>query len=400
MPVRSSLRFGRVAGIEIGASWSWLIIVAVLFTSLAASVFPATNPGLSGTAYAAMAAVAAILFFASLTAHELGHAIRARQEGMGIDGITLWVFGGVARFSGDFPSAGAELRIALAGPAVSLVLAMAFLAAALLLDLPPAVDGVVFWLGQINLTLLLFNLLPALPLDGGRVLRALLWRKRGDFAAATRTASRLGRRFGQAMVAVGLLLVLFTGAFGGLWFALIGLFLIGAAEAEGQMGASRDALGHLRVRDVMVSRPVSVRSDMPLDRFMNDVFLAHRHTAYPVVGLDGDAVGLVSFRRVLGTPSDAWTSRSIEDVMVPLERAPVVPSDADLREAYARLLGDDLHRAIVRDGEQLVGLLSLTDVARVMEAAMGGVGSAAFERRLGARTGESPNYTASAPGRG
>lgn len=372
MPVRSSIRLGRVAGIEIGASWSWLIIVAILFTSLAATVFPATNPGLSGGAYAAMAAVAAVLFFASLTAHELGHAIRAEQEGVEIDGITLWVFGGVARFKGEFPSAGAELRIALAGPAVSLVLSVGFLAAALLLSLPSGVDGVVFWLGQINLTLLLFNLLPALPLDGGRVLRAVLWMKRGDFAAATRTSATLGRRFGQAMVAGGLLLVLFTGTFGGLWLALIGLFLIGAAEAEGQMGATRDALGHLRVRDVMVTHPVSVGPAMPLDSFMDDVFLAHRHTAYPVVAPSGEAIGLVSFRRVAALPREEWPRRTVRDLMIPLEDVVVVPSEAGLRDAYAELLGDDLRRAVVRDGDRFTGLLSLTDVARVLEASLGG----------------------------
>ena len=372
MPIRSSLRLGRVAGIEIGASWSWLIIVAILFTSLAATVFPATNPGLSGGTYAAMAAVAAVLFFASLTAHELGHATRARQEGMEIDGITLWVFGGVARFKGEFPSAGAELRIALAGPIVSLLLGVGFLAAALLLALPSSVDGVLFWLGQINLTLLFFNLLPALPLDGGRVLRALLWMKRGDFAAATRTSAALGRRFGQAMVAAGLLLVLFTGTFGGLWLAFIGLFLIGAAEAEGQMGATRDALGDLRVRDVMVTDPVSVGPAMPLHRFMDEVFLAHRHTAYPVVAPSGEAIGLVSFRRVAALPREEWPSRSVGELMIPLEDVIVVSSEAGLREAYAELLGDDLHRAVVRDGDRFTGLLSLTDVARVLEAALGG----------------------------
>ena len=371
MPVRSSLRFGRVAGIDIGASWSWLIIVALLFTSLAATVFPATNPGLSGTSYALMAAVAAVLFFASLTAHELGHAIQARREGMEIDGITLWVFGGVARFRGEFPSAGAELRIALAGPAVSLVLGVVLLGAALLIELPAAVDGVIFWLGQINLTLLIFNLLPALPLDGGRVLRALLWMRRQDFAAATRTAATLGRRFGQVMVAGGLLMVLLTGAFGALWLALIGLFLIGAAEAEQQMGATRDALGGLRVRDVMVAEPVTVRPDMRLDEFMDDVFLAHRHTAYPVVAPETGPVGMVSFRQVAATPRAQWGSRTVSDLMVPIDRVVVVPGDADLRDAYGRLLADDLHRAVVGDGRSFAGLLSLTDVARVLEAVLG-----------------------------
>ncbi|HVL31291.1 MAG TPA: site-2 protease family protein [Solirubrobacteraceae bacterium] len=378
MPIRSSLRFGRVAGIEIGASWSWLIIVAIVFFTLATSVFPETNAGLSDAGYAAMAAAAVLLFFASLTAHELGHAIQARRDGMEIDGITLWVFGGVARFRGEFPSAGAELRIALAGPVVSLVLGVVFLGAALLVDLPSGVDGVVFWLGQINLTLLVFNLLPALPLDGGRVLRALLWIRRGNFAAATRTAAAMGRGFGQGLFVMGLVLVLVTGAFAGLWLALIGLFLIGAAEAEGQMAETRDALADLRVRDVMVAEPVSVPPDMALDRFMDEVFMAHRHTAYPVVGADGSPLGMVSFRQVVALPREDWPRRTVRDVMVPIERAIVVRSDADLRGTYPRLATDGLRRALVQDHGQPLGLLSLTDVMRVLEAA-GGRGA----RRLG-----------------
>jgi Zn-dependent protease/predicted transcriptional regulator len=378
MPIRSSLRFGRVAGIEIGASWSWLIIVAIVFFTLATSVFPETNAGLSDAGYAAMAAAAVLLFFASLTAHELGHAIQARRDGMEIDGITLWVFGGVARFRGEFPSAGAELRIALAGPVVSLVLGVVFLGAALLVDLPSGVDGVVFWLGQINLTLLVFNLLPALPLDGGRVLRALLWIRRGNFAAATRTAAAMGRGFGQGLFVMGLVLVLVTGAFAGLWLALIGLFLIGAAEAEGQMAETRDALADLRVRDVMVAEPVSVPPDMALDRFMDEVFMAHRHTAYPVVGADGSPLGMVSFRQVVALPREDWPRRTVRDVMVPIERAIVVRSDADLRGTYPRLATDGLRRALVQDHGRPLGLLSLTDVMRVLEAA-GGRGA----RRLG-----------------
>lgn len=368
MPVRASLRFGRIRGIEIGASWSWLIIVGLVFLSLAASLFPATNPGLSDGAYAAMAAVAALLFFASLTAHELGHAVQAQREGMQIDGITLWVLGGVARFRGSFPSAAAELRIAVAGPAVSLALGVAFLAVALLLPLPAGVDGVVFWLGQINLVLLVFNLLPALPLDGGRVLRALLWMRRGDFAGATATAAALGRGFGQVLVVAGLLLVIFTGAFSGLWLALIGLFVMAAAEAEAQMAVTTDVLGGMRVADLMVAQPFDVSPDTPLDRFMDDVFLARRHTAYPVVAGGGHPLGILSFRDVAKRPREDWPHRTAGEAMVPVDRALVLAGDEDLREAYMKLLADPLHRALVVDDDRLAGLLSLTDVARVIEA--------------------------------
>jgi Zn-dependent protease len=239
--MNSTVRLGRVAGIEIDIHWSWLLVVALIVWSLSQGVFPHTNPGLSDSAYLAMAAIAALGFFESILLHELGHAIQARRNGIVIDRITLWVFGGVALLRGPLPSAGAELRTAAAGPAVSLVLGLMFVLAALLLPLPTSVDGVLFWIGQMNLSLLVFNLIPALPLDGGRILRALLWTRRRDFLSATRTAAALGRGFGQLMIAGGLLLVMFVGDFGGLWLAFIGWFVLAAAEFELQ-AAARDVL--------------------------------------------------------------------------------------------------------------------------------------------------------------
>jgi Zn-dependent protease len=230
--VTSSVRLGRIAGIEIGAHWSWLLVVALLVWSLADGVFPQTHPDLSPGTHLVMAVAAAILFFVSITLHELGHALQGRRDGIAIDGITLWVFGGVARLRGRIPSPGAELRVALAGPAVSLVLGVVLVAAALLAPLPDAVDGVTFWLGQINLTLLVFNLLPALPLDGGRVLRAVLWMRRRDYLSATRTAALFGRGIGQILIAGGVALAILVGDHGGLWLAFIGWFVVGAAEAE------------------------------------------------------------------------------------------------------------------------------------------------------------------------
>jgi Zn-dependent protease len=200
--VTPSIRLGRIAGIEIGLNWSWLVVVALLVWTLASGVFPSTNPGLSDAAHLAMAIVATAAFFCSLLLHELGHALRARREGIEIEGITLWLFGGVARFKGAFRSAGAEFRVAIAGPLVSLALGVLFVL--LTLTHPPqAVGGVLAWLGYINLTLLVFNLLPALPLDGGRVLRAVLWHIKGDLARATRTAADVGRGFGYLFIAAG-----------------------------------------------------------------------------------------------------------------------------------------------------------------------------------------------------
>jgi Zn-dependent protease/CBS domain-containing protein len=354
----STWRHGHVAGVEIGVKWSWLVVVGLVTWSLAAGVFPETNPGLDDATYVAMAAVAVPVFFACLLLHELGHAVVARREGMVIDGITLWVFGGVARFKGRFPSACAEFRIAIAGPAVSLVLGLVFIATAGLLALPAAVDGVVHWLGVINLTLLAFNLLPALPLDGGRVLRAALWQRRGDLDGATRAAAALGRAFGQALIVVGFALVLLAGGIGGLWFALIGWFVLGAASAEEAAVRQEHALAGRTVADAMVRDPVTVGADLPLTAFL-DVVLAHRHTAYPVP--EGARVaGLVSFRALArGAGPDA----AVRDVMVPLGEVLVVRPDAALADVLPELLGPPLRRALVTDGDGY-GLLSITDATR------------------------------------
>ena len=184
--MHATFSLGRIAGVEIGVNWSWAIVFALIVWSLASAVFPDQNPGHSNGAYIAMALAAAILFFASLLLHELGHAIQARRDGVEIEGITLWLFGGVARLKGELPSAGAEFRIAIAGPLVTLVLGAVFVAIAVLAGLPDAADGVAAWLGYINLFLLVFNLIPALPLDGGRVLRAALWAGKHDFALGDR----------------------------------------------------------------------------------------------------------------------------------------------------------------------------------------------------------------------
>jgi len=327
----STLRFGRIAGIEVGAHWTWLLVVALVVWSLAAGVFPAENPGLAPGVYVAMAVVAAALFFASLLAHELGHAVQARRDGVAVEGITLWVFGGVARLAASPPSAAAELRIALAGPLVSLVAGVAFVGLSAALGLPGAVDGVVYWVGSINLLLLAFNLLPAFPLDGGRVLRALLWWRGGDLARATAAAAAVGRAFAAGFIALGFVLAVFAGTLGGLWMALIGFFLPSAAEAELELARVGAALGHLRVTDVMVRHPVTAPADVPLSRFVEDVFLPTRHTAYPVVA-GGDVVGLVSFRDVLAVPREDWDRLRLADRMRPLDRVRAVAADRPLAE--------------------------------------------------------------------
>lgn len=363
----STFRLGRVAGIEIGIHWSWLVVVALITWSLAAGVFPETNPGLSDTTYLVMALVAVPVFFATLLLHELGHALQAQREDMQIDGITLWVFGGVAKFAGHFPSAGAEFRIAIAGPLVTLVLGIAFLATSVLVPLPAAVDGTLHWLGYINLLLLAFNLLPAFPLDGGRVLRSALWARQHDEREATRLAAGFGRGFGQMLIIGGLLLAITGAVIGGIWFVFIGWFLVAAAEAEAAEVTARAALAGLRVADAMVPHPVTVDGERSIQAFVDDVFLHHRYTAYPVVD-DGRPTGLVTFRDAAGVARAAWPTEHVADHRHRLRDVLVLTPEQPLEDAWPALLSDPVRRALVTDADgRLAGLLSSTDVMRILE---------------------------------
>jgi Zn-dependent protease/CBS domain-containing protein len=365
--VNASITLGRIAGIRISINWSWLVVVVLIVWTLASSIFPAQNEGLSDGTYLAMAIAAAFLFFASLLLHELGHAIQARREGMEIDGITLWLFGGVAAFKGMFPSAGAEFRIAIAGPLVTLVLGIGFLGLAVSMPMTAAVDGVLAWLGITNVMLLVFNLLPALPLDGGRVLRSALWAARGDFGWATRIAAGIGRGFGFLFIAGGLALLIFANAFSGAWLAFIGWFLLGAASAEARYLAAREALDGLHVRDLMVRDPASVPPTLPIGRFMDDVVRDRRYTTYPVVE-DGRAVGLIPFRCLAEVPRSQWDERTVADCMLRGDDVARLDPDDDLVDALAELSERGVGRGLVVDGDRLLGLLSVSDLARVLEA--------------------------------
>jgi Zn-dependent protease len=365
----SSFELGRLFGIRIGINWSWLLVFALIVWTLAVGVFPETNPGRSDGTYIALALVAAVLFFGSLLLHELGHAVQARREGVEIEGITLWLFGGVAKFKGMFPSAGAEFRIAIAGPLVSLALGLLFVGGAWAISGPDEVDAVSAWLGYTNLVLLAFNMLPALPLDGGRVLRAALWQRNRNFREATRIAATVGRGFGFFFIALGVFMFIFQGSFSGAWLAFVGWFLLQAATSEDNYAIVSDALGDLRVRDLMIREPVTVRADSTIGQFMDDVAWNRRYTSYPVAD-DGRVVGLLAFRCVAEVPRVEWDSRRVRDCMIPLERVPVLGEGDAAVDALAALSESELNRGVVLDDGRLAGFVSITDLARALEVGM------------------------------
>jgi Zn-dependent protease/predicted transcriptional regulator len=363
----SSISLGRIAGIRVGINYSWFVIALLLTWMLAVGVFPRATPGLAASAYWTMAVIAALLFFASLLAHELGHAIQARREGMEMDEITLWIFGGVAKFRGMFPSAGAEFRIAIAGPVVTVVV-IVLAGAAGVLPIGVAPGAVASWLAYINIILLVFNMMPALPLDGGRVLRAGLWRAKHDFGEATRIAGAAGRIFGIGLMGLGVAMAVLVGAIGGLWLVLIGWFLQGAADMEVRSMEARGRLGDLRVSDVMTPDPVSTSPDATIATVMDDLAWVHRHTAYPVVDPFGAPVGLVVFRGMAESPRAEWPRVTVRECMLPLEQVPTLSPDDALIDVVDGVMDGEGRRALVLDGGRLAGLLSPTDIMRALQS--------------------------------
>src|ERR671918_2513860 len=334
----SSFTIIRVRGIPIGAHWSWLFVFALVVWSLTSSLFPITYPGLGDNTYLAMGIVAGALFFVSVLLHELGHAFRAMREGMKIDGITLWLFGGVARFSGSFPSPGAEFRIAAAGPAVSLVLVAVFLAASRVADAasaPEMVVAVADYLARINAIVVAFNLVPALPLDGGRILRSWLWRRQGDFVAATKSAVKAGMAFGALLAGVGLLDFLTGGGGpGGLWFVFLGWFIIQAAQGESSYAAVPKILAGRRVREFMTPEPDVVDPRASVMDLLESAIGPRAHSSYPVV--EGDRlVGMVGLRRAGAVPFDDRAHKNVAEVMVPFDELETLTSEAEMMEAIA-----------------------------------------------------------------
>jgi Zn-dependent protease len=366
--VNDSYPLGRIFGIKVGVNWSVLLLLAFSIWSLATSWFPDSNPGFSDNTYFVMAVVTAFGFFGSILLHELGHAVQATRDGMTIDGITLWLFGGVARFTGMFPTAGAEFRIAAAGPLVSLALGAGFLGITRIPGLPEPIDGVCAYLGVTNILLLLFNLLPALPLDGGRILRAALWQWKGDVYAATRIAAAVSRVLAIGLIGLGVAMFVFGGAqFNGIWLAIIGWFVFQAGGAEARMLTPPPA-STARVGDLLVRNPVTAPADLPLDRFVEGTVWDHRHEAYPVVA-DGRTVGLLELRRLAEVARDDWPATRVADLMTPLERVPELREEQDVMEAVAVLRAADSAHGLVLDGQRLLGLLSLSDIARALNAA-------------------------------
>jgi Zn-dependent protease/CBS domain-containing protein len=367
----ASLRFGRIAGIPIGANWSVLLIALLIAWSLATTILPAQVPGLAGGVYWLAGTVGAGLFLASLLAHELGHALVARRAGLRVSGITLWLLGGVAQLVDEPASPRDELRVAAVGPAVSLALAAGFglVAAGLVLAGSPAVAvAVAAWLAVGNTALALFNLLPAAPLDGGRVLRGLLWRRHGDRLRASLTATRAGQLVGAGLIVYGLLGAVTGIGIGTLWTALVGWFLTTAARQERDHAVLRHGVGRLRAADIMTPTPVSVPAWFTVDAVLRDHVEPWRATALALHTFEGRPAGVVTTAALRAVPPVRRHLVRAGEVALPTSAVLVVGPTEPVADLAGRLGQARPVAAVVADG-QLLGLVTPADVQRATYAA-------------------------------
>ncbi len=362
-----SIRLGRLAGIPIGVQPLWLAIVALITVSLGAAYYPDEAPGIAPAAAYALGLLSALLLFGSILLHELGHAVVARRHGVEIEEIDLWLLGGVARMSGYPRHALDELRFAIAGPAVTFAIAALFGAIALVLpgSAPRWLEALVVYQATINTAILVFNLLPAFPLDGGRVARALLWWRRGDISSATETAARIGRGFGYLMIGLGILMFA-AGGFGGLWLGLVGLFVIVAAKAEENGLRVRLALSGRSAGRLMSCPAVTIPAATSVEDAVRSYFLAAKHPAFPVVE-DGRVVGLVDTGAIERVPPRRRPATSVGEI-ADADPSLIVREDQDVAEMLERPAFVRVGRAAVLTGDGRVGLLSITDVNRVLQA--------------------------------
>jgi Zn-dependent protease len=369
--VDASVRLGRIAGIEVGLHWSLAIVYALIVWTLADQVLPAVVPDQPQTAYWIVSAVSALLFYASLLAHEMGHALVARRLGVKVDGITLWIFGGVARLGGDVATPGMEAKISIAGPLVSLGLAILFGAATFALDAtggPPLIEGGCVWLAFSNATLLVFNLVPAFPLDGGRLLRAWLWRRRGDRYRATAGAAWLGRMCAFLMIGLGLLELFVLGALSGVWLVFLGWFLMSAARSEASQVLMQGTLKGLLVSDVMSRDPTVAPGWITVDEFMRSYIPGGHASSYPLKTFDGALDGLVTVTRLSQVPQEERHIRRVRDFGIGMDKIAKASPGEQVTAVLDRFSTSDEDQMLVIDGGQLVGTLSPADIRRALGA--------------------------------
>jgi Zn-dependent protease/CBS domain-containing protein len=359
----------RVLGFEIRFDLTWLILVALVVWSLTTGLFPAAYADLPTSTYIWMGVLGAIGIFASIVLHELAHSVVGRRLGLRIHGITLFAFGGAAEMGEEPANARTEFWMAIAGPVMSVVLAGVFFLLELALSVagsPGPLVGVIGYLVGVNLILAAFNMVPAFPLDGGRVLRAVLWAWRGDVAWATRVATMMGGGLGLLLIALGIFNAITGDLIGGMWMILIGLFIRAAATATYQRLLAGQLLAGIPVRSLMQTNLIAVPPDLPTAQLVENYLLQRGLKRVPVMDDAGRPLGCVGVDEVKRIPPEERLTRSVRDILTPLGPDDTIAPDAEARQALEQMQRTGQGRIFVTEAGRLIGVLALKDLLQYL----------------------------------
>src|SRR5438034_6853591 len=374
--MNENISLGRIAGIHVGFNWSLLVIAALIAWSLATSFLPSAASGETSTAYWTAGVISAFVFLASLLAHELAHSVVAMQRGLKVEGITLWLFGGVSRISSETNSPGTQALFTFVGPLTSLVLGAVFYLVSIAIGNGPhpgLVPATLSWLGYINISLGVFNLVPAFPLDGGRLLQSLIWLRTGDRLRATRIAARIGMLFAYLLIAYGLATFIYAGSLiGGVWSVFLGWFLLSAARSEEAGGLIRQALAGMTVAEVITPSPVQAPDDISVEDALHGYVLVSRHSTFPTHDAAGRLSGLLTLTALKNVAPGSRPTTLIRQIICPLDKVSTAgPADA-ITNLLAVSDGCSEGRTLVVDGGRLIGIISPSDINRLLQKSVSG----------------------------
>ncbi|HKW70442.1 MAG TPA: site-2 protease family protein [Candidatus Dormibacteraeota bacterium] len=370
-----SIRLGRVFGIEVGFNWSLIFIFILIAWTLATNFLPVSAAGYSLTLYWVVGVAGAILFFACLLAHELAHSLVARRYGVKVSGITLWLFGGVSSLEGEPSSAQSEALIAGVGPLTSLAVGVISFGLMLVTSANALVSALFGYLTYVNIALGLFNLVPAFPLDGGRLLSSLLWWRSGSRLRGVHNAVRVGRVFAYLLIGAGVLGLFMGSAVNGIWFVFLGWFLLSAATQEEQGAAIRTLLREVPVSAAMSSPVVTLPDWVTVEQFLESIAPNHSFTTYPVHEQSGKLTGVVRLSDLVRMPPAERAVKHLADVARPIADVPVTNPREDLSLMLQRVGSGLDQRVLVFDNGQLAGIVSPADITRVLAARQSRAGS-------------------------
>ncbi|MEW6053517.1 MAG: site-2 protease family protein [Nitrospirota bacterium] len=356
-------RIGKIMGIPIRVHFSWLIVFGLITWSLSTYYFPNAAPDLPTASYWIKGTLAALLLFASVAFHELAHSFVAQRYKISIESITLFIFGGVAQMKGEPPNPKAEFRIAIAGPLSSFFLSVLFFF--LSGNTTGGIKALFSYLAQINLIIGVFNLIPGFPMDGGRVLRSVIWEKKKNFYYATQKASSIGQKIALFFIIFGIFSI-FTGIQVGLWLMLIGWFLYTAAQASYQQSTLQESLSGIKVRDIMVKDIVTLSSFITVDEAVTNYFLRYGYGGFPIID-DEKFLGIVTLKEVKNIHRENWGREKVADILVPHDKRWEVSPEDEVMKALELMIKEDKGRLVIIENNKLSGLITRNGIARYVQ---------------------------------